>query len=325
MSIVQRHNISRLTWLLGLSLLGTLGCQSMPKLNPFQEKEVASDSVPQSVVALWKDTVLSQPGTQPSRGLGGRIYFYDDSDRPIPVDGKLVVYAYDDSKAEQLNREPDRKYVFDQASLQKYYSESDLGPSYSVWLPWDEAGGPHAEVSLIPMFTTTEGKVVIGEHSRHVLAGKDPADGGTTSQISSESRKLQPKIDSFVSTGSQVDEQRDRMQTEPVGYQEEVQAPREGFRSASIRLPDAVQSRLAKSTDLSDSRLDRRRRMQGGATEGPTPSPASEGPPTSRRNGLSRANSTDTPLTRRKPVEFPPLQSPGQASSANSHAGNLAE
>src|SRR6185503_10721037 len=50
-------------------------------------------------------------------------------------------------------------------------SKSDLGASYSFFLPWDEAGGPKTEVSLICRFEPKGGGVVTGEQTRHILPG----------------------------------------------------------------------------------------------------------------------------------------------------------
>ena len=46
---------------------------------------------------MWSDAVYTQPGLPPTRGFGGRLYFYDAHDQPVKVEGQLVVYAYDDS------------------------------------------------------------------------------------------------------------------------------------------------------------------------------------------------------------------------------------
>ena len=67
---------------------------------------------------------------------------------------------------------PDRKYVFTKDQLPSHYSKSKLGHSYSVWLPWDETGGPQKEVSLIARFTPEKGGVVVGEQTKQILPGK---------------------------------------------------------------------------------------------------------------------------------------------------------
>ena len=87
--------------------------------------------------------------------------------------GKLTVYAYDDTAAkDQPQQKPKRKYVFLPHEMAKYYSPSMLGPSYSLWFPWDAVGGEQKTVSLLPVFETEQGKIVMGQQAVNVLAGR---------------------------------------------------------------------------------------------------------------------------------------------------------
>lgn len=129
-------------------------------------------SVPTKVVVVWKDAVLRRSDQSPMRGFGGRLMFYNaKSQNPIRVDGQLVVYAFDEQGRSPAEAKPDRKYVFTREQFDKHYSKSEIGHSYSVWLPWDEAGGPQKQVSLIARFTPNEGQMVASEQTSAVLPG----------------------------------------------------------------------------------------------------------------------------------------------------------
>jgi len=131
---------------------------------------------PARLVALWTDAVLTRPDHQPVRGFGGRLMFYaPKGDKPIKVRGTLVVYAFDESSDDPEHVKPDRKYVFTEEQFARHYSKSDLGHSYSVWLPWDEVGGPQKEISLLVRFLPTDGPVVVSDQTRHILPGRPPA------------------------------------------------------------------------------------------------------------------------------------------------------
>ena len=56
-----------------------------------------------------------------------------------------------------------------------HMSTNEFGASYSFFLPWDEAGGPKTEVSLICRFEPVGGSVITGEQTRHMLPGVMPA------------------------------------------------------------------------------------------------------------------------------------------------------
>lgn len=128
--------------------------------------------VPTRVVSTWADTVLQRSGKVPQRGFGGRLMFFKaDSTDPVRVDGQLVVYAFDETDREKHETHPKRKYVFPREELVRHESESQLGPSYSVWLPWDDVGGKTKQISLIAKFEPAEGTYVMGEQTKHLLPG----------------------------------------------------------------------------------------------------------------------------------------------------------
>ena len=83
-----------------------------------------------------------------------------------------MVYAFDETDRDPSNNRPDRKYVFTPQQLPAHYSKSKIGHSYSVWLPWDEVGGPQKELTLIIRFQPKEGTVAISDPCRQLLPGR---------------------------------------------------------------------------------------------------------------------------------------------------------
>ena len=59
-------------------------------------------------------------------------------------------------------------------------SKSELGTSYSFWLPWDDAGGPRTEVGLICRFEPKGGAVVTSEQTKQRLPGTEPVIAAAT-------------------------------------------------------------------------------------------------------------------------------------------------
>lgn len=127
---------------------------------------------PMKVVAVWTDTVLTQGLAPATRGFGGRVMFYAvEGGKPIKVSGTLTVYAFDETGRDIQSTKPDRKFVFTPEQFEKHYSKSALGHSYSVWLPWDPAGGPLREISLLVRFQPTNGSTVVGDPAKQHLPG----------------------------------------------------------------------------------------------------------------------------------------------------------
>ena len=136
-----------------------------------EDPKAIAERQPRSLVAIWSESVIHGADQTPTRGLGARIYFYNSNHKTVKAEGELTVYGYDDD-VKRDSPEPDRKFVFPADQLEKHYSESEFGPSYSVWVPWDAVGGPQTAVSVIPVFKTAEGEVLVGSQTRNVLPGK---------------------------------------------------------------------------------------------------------------------------------------------------------
>lgn len=133
---------------------------------------------PLHMVDIWTDTVLSQPGANAIRGFGGRIMFFEHpQEKPVLVDGTLTVYLFEDTGDEDSPTAPLCKYVFLPEHLRQHYSRSKLGPSYSVWLPVDELGGPRRRLMIISRFEDAQtGKVIVSRPVRKTLPGPPPPD-----------------------------------------------------------------------------------------------------------------------------------------------------
>jgi hypothetical protein len=130
---------------------------------------------PGQLVAFWTDAVQNQEGKTGKRGFGGRLYFYGKNpNKPVTVAGSLVVYAFDETDRDPKNVIPDKKFVFSSDQFKTQFEKTNLGPSYSVWLPWDEVGGMEKQVSLIARFTSDKGEMVTSDQSKILLPGAPP-------------------------------------------------------------------------------------------------------------------------------------------------------
>lgn len=140
-----------------------------------QEVKRSAYARPARMVVIWTPDVLTVPGKTPTRGVGGRIYFYNNENKTVSVEGQLMVYAYDESKQENAESPtPNRAYAFKPEDFASKFSESTIGASYNVWVPWDAQGGKQVKVELIPIFTAVNGYRVMGQPSEVILPGKQP-------------------------------------------------------------------------------------------------------------------------------------------------------
>lgn len=217
------------------------GCAGMTKnlssVMPWGEKKSqiteSKYQAPVKIVALWSPAMYNSPGKPATRGFGGRLYFYNSKNEPIPVQGQLVVYCFDDTDKTRDHKQPDRRVAFTPEQFSGHYSATELGASYSIWVPWDAIGNPQVEVGLVPIFTAATGQVVMGEQSLGLLPGPE-------SPI--QEKRLDERVLSAKAT-----QQGD---VTHIGFDEEIGAPRgrKGrIQTTSIALPDDLAERVAAS------------------------------------------------------------------------------
>ena len=162
------------------------GCQTIqspldlidiPTGIPWKAKPKAKRDAPVRIAATWTDAVLNQTGKPSQRGFGGKVFFYSRKDtKPVEVEGQFVVYAFDEDGRTQDDNRPTRRYVFPPEQMERHLSVDDIGPSYSFWLPWDEAkesGNIRKNVSLMARFEPLQGgEMLVSDQTSHYLPGQ---------------------------------------------------------------------------------------------------------------------------------------------------------
>lgn len=153
------------------------GLKAPASLNPMQwgaDSDEPRRGAPDRIIATWINTVRHTPGEPAERGFGGRLYFYDRGPDPIAIDGRLVVYAFDESGRQPTDHKPTRRFVFPAEEFAKHLSKSEIGPSYSVWLPWGSVDGASTNISLIARFEPAGGGgLVVSDQATQRLPGRD--------------------------------------------------------------------------------------------------------------------------------------------------------
>ncbi len=136
-------------WMLaGIACLLLSGCASLTGGDKAKNKPKKDSSwfswkkkeyqTPHSMAVIWSEDVLTVPGKPPTRGFGGRIYFYNEKSQAIPVEGELMVYGYDESAVKPASTAApaaDKRFRFTSEQFTQHFSESELGASYSIWIP----------------------------------------------------------------------------------------------------------------------------------------------------------------------------------------------
>jgi len=295
-----------------LALTSVCGCKTMELRGPnwinqeerprlisplnFGNSKEDVPTTPHKMAVIWKDTVMQRPGSPSTRGFGGRVYFYGAENNAIKVDGEMIVYGFD---SEAGKSEADKKFVFKSESLNGHYGKTDLGHSYSFWIPWDKSGSDRIAVTLIPIFKNADGSVVKGPQTINVLPGPEPKDR--------MAKKRAKRMGSYIGSevGSSDGDIRLTAGESPVdkiirnGIVEEDTSTR--IRTTTISLPRHIAQRLAeippstgpvntvqttkRSIEFEDSTVDLRDQTLSQASQSvpePAPEPKELGKPKSR-------------------------------------------
>ncbi len=158
----------------GCSGFGTKDAKFAWKM-PWSKKTDQQEPYPNPVrlVVTWAPDTLVQTGRTPTRGFGGRLFFYNEKTHAVPVEGELTVHAIAEN-ADGSTGEV-KRYHFTAEQFTEHFSQSDIGASYSIWIPWDAVGGDQTRISLVPSFRSTSGKLVQGELAVVGLPGRRSA------------------------------------------------------------------------------------------------------------------------------------------------------
>lgn len=182
--------------------VGATGCQStkskegsaLSKLaTPWKGEKEPRKGVPTRIVGTWAEGVMHNAEVGGQRGFGGRLYFHDRAGTdPIRVEGQLVVYAFVEEDRIATDHRPTKRFVFPPEQFAKHESQSEIGVSYSFWLPWDSVvDAEQTEVSLIARFEPLEGGgLVVGDQTQHRLPGRPRVETSIAKQPSSRTGHL---------------------------------------------------------------------------------------------------------------------------------------
>ena len=156
---MTKHRLHMLSFLL---LLATAGCadtafiQSRGKFlrgahNKTQARQAAR------ILCLWEAAEGQGLDGQPSRGFAGQILFFGPGDAaPFPVHGTIRIFEYDNFDPNENSPKPIHAFVFDDGGWNAHRSESTMGESYNVFLPYVKHHAGRAKCALKVEFTAEQ-------------------------------------------------------------------------------------------------------------------------------------------------------------------------
>ena len=157
---------------------------------PFEKKipkATAADPVVQ-VLCLWQQAEGRDPEGYPCKGFSGQILFLSNkAATPVQCEGDVRIYLFDDQGDADAQAKPLRQFDFDSGSWSIHLTETSLGPTYSVFVPYVRRGVKDANCALRVRLKPKNGPLVFSDLSNMPLNGnKKPIMGESAKPLSIE-------------------------------------------------------------------------------------------------------------------------------------------
>lgn len=184
---MTKHRLHMLSFLL---LLAAVGCadtsfiQSPGQFLPGAGKKTQARQAAR-ILCLWEAAEGQGLDGQPSRGFAGQILFFGPGDAaPFPVHGTIRIFEYDNFDPDEDSPKPIHAFVFDDGGWNAHRSESTMGESYNVFLPYVKHHKGRARCALKVEFTAENGRTISSPITEVSLQARQQKSAKTQSAIS---------------------------------------------------------------------------------------------------------------------------------------------
>jgi hypothetical protein len=125
------------------------------------------------ILCLWEPAEGQGLDGRPSRGFAGQILLFPHgSPSPIPVHGKIHIHEYVHFDPDDEDPQPAHRFTFDDGGWNAHRTESTLGETYNVFLPYVLKDKGHASCALRVEYISPEGRVISSPYTEVQLAAR---------------------------------------------------------------------------------------------------------------------------------------------------------
>ena len=125
------------------------------------------------ILCLWEAAEGQGLDEKPSRGFAGQIMFFSPGEpSPVKVNGIVRIYEYVDFDDSLSEHQPIHEFIFDDGGWNAHRTESTLGETYNVFLPYVLKDGRHNVCALRVEFESEDGRKVSSPYTEVTLASK---------------------------------------------------------------------------------------------------------------------------------------------------------
>ena len=214
------------------------GCSaSMLNMSLGMQKKVEQETPDNPVIKIipaWQEA--EGPGVRNqavTRGFGGQIYFItQERGLPSEVKGGIRIYLFDDQGTAEEQTKPIYQFDFTPEAWQLHSTMTNLGPAYSVFIPYTRTGRHLAQCALRIRYTPPSGPAIYSEMTTLTMPGVKkelPNAGGNPADIT----RVEPDGTVTIKTPENLKSNGFKNSTVMTIGAEEPAEPRSGFKPTS--------------------------------------------------------------------------------------------
>ena len=174
-----------------LLLSATSGCTSVNLIDwkRFRVPKASAKNPVVRIVGIWEAAEGQGLDGKPTRGFAGQILFFTHGKAsPVRVDGDVTIDLYDEPADSADSSDPIHRFDFVGDAWTIHLTDSVLGPSYNVFIPYTRKHSWRANCSLRVQLKSNFGTTAYSEMVQVTLPGPMPKE----SQYAARERRLLP-------------------------------------------------------------------------------------------------------------------------------------
>jgi hypothetical protein len=148
------------------------GCSTVDLAGHKRAPFASTDHPAVRCVCLWQEAAGQTETGETVRGFAGQIYFFTANDQSsVGVEGDVHVFLFDDHGSPDEQARPISEAGFANVEWQAMRRDSQLGPTYSLFVPYPRAGNLEANCALRLRLTQPDGSTLFSEMTQVKLPG----------------------------------------------------------------------------------------------------------------------------------------------------------
>jgi hypothetical protein len=241
------------------------GCETLD-LN-FPEFREAPDRTTEvsSIQCVWQSGEGVGLDNMPTRGFAGQVLFFIRGEpEPVPVNGDVRIYVFDDQGTVEEQAKPIHEFNFPAAVWSSYRQETNLGSAYHVFIPYTRKGGMAASCTLRVRMTAVGRPPVYSQLATISLPGRRAA--SATAVISTPASQAEAQVSEALTTQAAIQRTRSQLGVpEQSNHQRRLQQAASAVQTADFSEADDTGAREAETANYeTEEPVSKRYRMSGG-------------------------------------------------------------